>query len=145
MSALHMPIPLMRINSVRASRSLIRDTKERFNSRSAIDRARFTQYADFCLVSPSDRRYISPSSTKRPGVNGEMLALSRRNIEAADESETCCSRMIWTIVVKPGFRPHKGGGPFCLKTSARCGSRFARCSEALDMSLEVSGPTGEDA
>jgi hypothetical protein len=47
----------------------------------------------------------------RSGFRGTTFVLSRRNIEAAEVSETCCSRTIWISVEKSGFLAQSGGVP----------------------------------
>src|SRR5688572_8296240 len=68
-----------------------------------------------------------------------MPSLRRLYIDAADESETCCSRIIRTRVWNPGFRDQSGGGPRALKIAARSLSRLASCSAANARPALVSG------
>ena len=64
---------------------------------------------------------------------------SRSKAACADASETCCSRIRWTSVGKPGARAHSGGGPNRSTTARKTGSDAARPSTASRSRASVSG------
>src|SRR5450756_1319428 len=84
-------------------------------------------------------RRASSKVRKASGVSGVAAARRRSKAARADASETCCSRMIWTSVGKPGSRSHIGGAPRRARIADRSASREARCCRPSDRVSPVNG------
>ena len=78
-----------------------------------LDRRRQRPGVARLLAAEPDRQQLRvvEREERRRASGGPIASPSRSNAACADASDTCCSRIRWTSVAKPGSRAHSGGGP----------------------------------